>query len=147
MAIIDRAFSIHDDALQFRSRRSSVLAANIANADTPNYKARDMDFAAMMENAKSSHARFEMARTHQNHLEMSGQAGDDLVLYRNPLQASLDGNTVDMPSEQARFSENALQYQTSMTFLNNPSVNIVIPTSTLRSCGEHVAGRANCGGT
>lgn len=119
MAIIDRAFSIHDDALQFRSRRSSILAANIANADTPDYKARDMDFAAMMENAQSNRAGFDMARTHQRHFEMVGQAGDDVIQYRNPLQASLDGNTVDMASEQARFSENALQYQTSVTFLNS----------------------------
>ena len=78
-----------------------------------------MDFAAMMENAQSKNTSFDMSRTHQHHFDMVGQASDDIIQYRNPLQASLDGNTVDMATEQARFSENALQYQTSVTFLNS----------------------------
>lgn len=120
MSAIERAFSIHDDALMLRSRRSSMLAANIANADTPNYKARDMDFAAMMQKATSKQDSLTtLAQTHQRHLPVQPGPLNAEASYRNPLHASLDGNTVDMHVEQARFSENALQYQTSLTFLNS----------------------------
>lgn len=121
MSVIDRAFSIHDDAMVLRSRRTSVLAANIANADTPDYKARDMDFSALMKQAAatSQHKGVTIARTHQRHLSVAPAMSDDSLKYRNPLQASLDGNTVDMHAEQARFSENAFQYQTSFTLLSS----------------------------
>ena len=119
MSVIDRAFSIHDDAMMLRSRRSSILAANIANADTPDYKARDMDFTAMMQQAKTNQSnRFQMSRTHDNHLSAGTVQVDPNIKFRNPLHASLDGNTVDMHAEQARFSQNAVQYQTSLTMLN-----------------------------
>lgn len=120
MSAIDRAFSIHDDAMVLRSRRTSILAANIANADTPDYKARDMDFTAMMKQQQKgqSHS-FSMVQTHERHLPMSTTQINEAIKYRNPLHASLDGNTVDMHAEQARFSENAFQYQTSMTLMNS----------------------------
>lgn len=120
MSIIDRAFSIHDDAMILRSRRSSILAANIANADTPDYKARDMDFGAMMKSVQSGQPEnFSMARTSDRHLSVASPLTDNFIKYRNPLQASLDGNTVDMHAEQARFSKNAFEYQASLTFLNS----------------------------
>lgn len=120
MSIIERAFSIHDDAMMLRSRRSSILAANIANADTPDYKARDMDFAAMMKKVQSGQqSHFEMSRTNQHHLSATVQQVDPDIKYRNPLHAALDGNTVDMHAEQARFSKNAVEYQTSFSFLNS----------------------------
>jgi flagellar basal-body rod protein FlgB len=127
MSVIDRAFSIHDDAMQLRSRRSSILAANIANADTPNYKARDMDFTAMLKQAQSGQDRhFAMARTNDRHLSaQTGQANPD-IKYRNPLSASLDGNTVDIHVEQARFAQNAVQYQTSLTLLNGKIGNLLL---------------------
>lgn len=119
MSIIERAFSIHDDALQLRSRRSSILAANIANADTPAYKARDIDFSAMLQGMQSGqNNRFELTSTHQRHLAAGAVNASPEIGYRNPLHASLDGNTVDSHVEQAKFSENAVQYQTSLTFLN-----------------------------
>lgn len=122
MSVIDRAFSLHDDAMVLRSRRTSVLAANIANADTPDYKARDMDFTALMAHAAQAgqQKRVSIATTHERHLSVqSAPANNDSIKYRNPLQASLDGNTVDMHAEQARFSENAFQYQASLTMLNS----------------------------
>jgi len=119
MSVIDRAFSIHDDAMILRSRRTSILAANIANADTPDYKARDMDFSAMMTKAQTSQRDgFAIARTSDRHLSVTQSMGDGSIKYRNPLQASLDGNTVDMHAEQARFSKNAFEYQASLTLLN-----------------------------
>jgi flagellar basal-body rod protein FlgB len=121
MSIIDRAFSIHDDALALRSRRTSILATNIANSDTPNYKARDMDFSAVLKQAAQAgqNKSVTIAKTHDRHLSANPAASEDGLMYRNPLQASLDGNTVDMHAEQARFSENAFQYQTSFTLLSS----------------------------
>ena len=119
MSIIDRAFSIHDDAMILRSRRTSILAANIANADTPDYKARDMDFSSMLKQAATGQsAKLNMARTNDSHLSTGSAQIDPDIKYRNPLHASLDGNTVDSHVEQAKFSENAVQYQTSLTMLN-----------------------------
>ncbi len=119
MSVIDRAFSNHDDAMIVRSRRSSILAANIANADTPGYKARDMDFSAMLKSMQQpSESSFSMARTNARHLNAATTSIDPAIKYRNPINPSLDGNTVDMQTEQARFSENAVQYQTSLTLLN-----------------------------
>ncbi len=120
MSPIERAFSIHDDALMMRSQRSSILAANIANADTPDYKARDMDFTAMLQQIESGQDKqLRLASTHRRHIEGSDQPQFSAIRYRNPLQPALDGNTVDLHAEQARFSQNAMQYQTSMTMLNS----------------------------
>lgn len=120
MSVIDRAFSLHDDAMVLRSRRSSILAANIANADTPNYKARDMDFTSMMKRLdKGQQNSMVLARTSERHLGATASAVDSGIKFRNPLHASLDGNSVDMHAEQARFSQNAFQYQTSLTLLNS----------------------------
>ncbi len=119
MSVIDRAFSIHDDAMILRSRRTSILAANIANADTPDYKARDMDFSSMLKQAATGQQnRLSMTRTNDSHITAGSIQADPDVKYRNPLHASLDGNTVDSHVEQAKFSENAVQYQTSFTMLN-----------------------------
>jgi flagellar basal-body rod protein FlgB len=119
MSIIERAFSIHDDALMLRSQRAGILAANIANADTPNYKARDMDFPAMLERMQQGdESGFGLKRTHERHIAAEEPMFEGMIKYRNPMAPALDGNTVDMQMEQARFAENALQYQTSLTFLN-----------------------------
>lgn len=122
---IDRAFSVHDDALILRSRRTSILASNIANADTPNYKAKDMDFSAMLKQAQSQDSAFSMRQTHDNHISNHQPLQTEAILYRNPLNPSLDGNTVDMHVEQAKFSENAVQYQSTYTFLNSKITGLI----------------------
>lgn len=130
MAInFERAFSIHDDALIMRGKRASILASNIANADTPNFKARDIDFQSMLKQADNQQTKnLNMVSTHRQHIELnSGSLSNASLKYRNPLHASLDGNTVDSHVEQAKFSENALQYQTSFTFLNS-SINSIMKT-------------------
>ncbi len=115
----DRAFSIHDDALLLRGQRSSILASNIANVDTPNYKARDIDFGAVLREATEQKSdRVELAGTHRNHIKPTSDLTAVTLKYRNPLHPSLDGNTVDGHVEQARFAENAMHYQASFTFLN-----------------------------
>jgi len=123
---IDRAFSVHDDALMLRSRRTSIIASNIANADTPNYKAKDMDFGSMLKKAQVSDQQFAMKTTNSQHLTELKPLQSFSVMYRNTLNPSLDGNTVDMHVEQAKFSENAVKYQSSFTFLNSKINNLML---------------------
>lgn len=113
----DKALGIHPQALLVRAQRAEVLANNIVNADTPNYKARDLDFKAILAGAQEPELK--MARTHAGH--DSGLISPDLaadMMYRTPLQPSIDGNTVDLQSEQAAYAKNALDLQASFTFLN-----------------------------
>lgn len=120
---LDAAFNFHQQALGLRQERQKVLASNIANADTPGYKARDMDFASELEKAVSqgrpAQGGLELARTSARHLAGQGLAspGHDL-LYRVPAQPSLDGNTVDMDRERSQFADNSVRYQAALTILN-----------------------------
>jgi flagellar basal-body rod protein FlgB len=115
--MFDNIFGIHEQALLLHGQRLGVLATNIANADTPNYKARDIDFSAVL--SHTDEAPLTLAVTQSSHISMSdgSSPGADLK-YRNPYQASLDGNTVEMPVEQAAFSENNVRYQASLGFIN-----------------------------
>ncbi len=124
MAInFDSALGIHDDALMLRARRAEVLANNIANADTPNYKARDIDFAAVLgriQNGATESSELPMQRTNSQHL--NGFIEPDLaadLMFRTSVQPSIDGNTVDVQQEMARYTDNALRYQASFRFLND----------------------------
>ena len=122
MAIsLDSAMGIHEQALHARVKRAEVLANNLANADTPGFKARDIDFSSMMEQARQSLGGVSMEKTHERHMDTSsdgpmGQSSE--LLYRVPHQPSVDGNTVDAQQEQARFMRNAMDYQASFEFLN-----------------------------
>jgi|SRR5690606_7520404 len=117
----DRALGVHEQALAFRAERASVLANNIANADTPNFKARDLDFASVLEAQQSGDQRsVQMTRTHANHLQVESLIDQAAGLrYRTPSQPSIDGNTVEVQAEQARYTENAVDFQASFTFLNS----------------------------
>jgi flagellar basal-body rod protein FlgB len=110
--MFDNVFGIHERALLLHGQRVSILANNLANADTPNFKARDIDFAG--------ETSLPVATTDGAHFSISnGEVPDGELMYRNPYQAALDGNTVEMPVEQAAFSENNVRYQASLTFINN----------------------------
>lgn len=113
---LDTALGIHAQALALRARRAEVLAANLANADTPGYKARDLDFASALAGAQGE--RITLMATARGHLSGEAAAGRGALLYRMPLQPSIDGNTVDTQTEYAEFARNALQYQASLSFLN-----------------------------
>ena len=118
---LDEALRFHQTALSLRAARQELLASNIANADTPNYKARDVDFSSALQNALAGAAsRLPAARTSPMHLE--GNAGGSIlgapVMYRKPVQPSADGNTVDMDVERAQFTDNALRYEASVKFLS-----------------------------
>lgn len=101
----DSALGVHAQALQLRSQRTQLLAANLANASTPGYQARDMDFAAAMANSAVDDGVWSF-----------GEGSD--ALYRVPNHPSQDGNTVEVGVEQALFSQNASDFQTTLTFLN-----------------------------
>lgn len=117
---IDNALGMMPEALSLRAQRTSVLANNIANSDTPGYKARDIDFQSVLktrlENAGS--ATGSIKRTHATHLDTHAPIGREALQYRMPLMASLDENTVDTQLEQAAFAENSTQFLTALRFLN-----------------------------
>ncbi|WP_299183710.1 flagellar basal body rod protein FlgB [uncultured Neptuniibacter sp.] len=118
MAIsFDAALGIHEDALLHRARRAEVLANNIANADTPNFKARDVEFSHVLENAtKLQIKQTATAAQHKTELLEPDLAAD--MMFRIPNQPSVDGNTVELQQEMARYTENSLDYQASFQFLN-----------------------------
>jgi|SRR3984957_19290106 len=117
--MFDNIFGIHEQALLLHGQRIGVLANNLANADTPNYKARDIDFAAVL-GASGDQLPLTVSITHAAHITpLEGELPSGELKYRNPYQASLDGNTVEMPVEQAAFSENNVRYQASLQFINS----------------------------
>ncbi len=124
----DKALGIHEKALGFRAQRAEVLANNITNADTPNYKARDMDFSSVLaaESDKQQSGRFALDRTNTRHIDAQGLAmGDEALKYRTPTQPSVDQNTVDAQVEQANYTENAIGFQASFTLLNSKFKGLV----------------------
>lgn len=104
---LDNYLGIHPQALQLEAKRNELLAANLANVDTPNYKARDIDFKSALAAAAGA--------------DPAGAPADDATLlkYRVPMQPALDGNTVDEQLEQSAFAENNVRYQATLTFLNS----------------------------
>jgi len=121
---IDNFLGVHAQALVLESRRTQLLAANIANVDTPNYKARDLDFKTALANAASadgggSGGTLALRATNSAHQpgNAAGVNNDPALLYRVPMAPALDGNTVDEQLEQAAFAENSVRYQATLTLL------------------------------
>ena len=113
--------SQHEQALKFRALRNQVLSSNIANADTPGFKARDFDFSNALKHAQGDSLR--MMGTNDMHLGVgrgleSSFTSAEALKYRIPTQPTLDGNTVETDVEQAAFAENALMYRASLAFLD-----------------------------
>jgi len=118
MAInFEKALGIHPEALAVRAKRAEVIASNIANADTPGYKARDMDFKSALAQA-SQKLQSGMSRTHDKHFDVRTELNNN-VQFRMPDQADTgDGNTVDAQVERNLYLENSMQYQASIQFLS-----------------------------
>ena len=118
---MNNALDFQQAALGLRAQRQQILAGNIANADTPNYKARDFDFSTALKEAvagRASGGGISLAATSSRHLQgTADSSGSARLLYRTPAQASADGNTVEMDAERAKFSENAIQYEAGLTFI------------------------------
>lgn len=106
----NKALGMHPDALRLRAERTKILASNIANESTPEYQARDIDFAATLRTMQSEQG--------EGGEGLSLDTGESDLMYRVPYHRSQDGNTVELGVEQAAFSQNALDFQTSLTFLN-----------------------------
>lgn len=109
------ALGIHEQALGVRVKRAEVLANNLVNADTPGFKARDIDFKKILGAARED--QLEMSQTNSMHINPESP-GEDRLLYRNPTQPAIDGNTVDSQLETANYMKNAMDYQASFQFLN-----------------------------
>lgn len=116
MAGIDNIFGIHEQALRVRSKRIEMIANNIANVDTPGYKARDLDFKAIL--AKQASEGNQLAITNDKHIKTAVSPAGGQTLYRIPTQPSVDGNTVEIDVEKAEFAKNAIEYQATFSFLN-----------------------------
>ncbi len=118
--LFDRQIQFHQTALNLQAHRQQMIASNIANADTPNYKAKDVDFRAALQAAlKASSSAVPLATTQSGHIQGGGAPTlEGLTGYRAELQSAVDGNTVNMDVERAAFAENALHYEASVTFIN-----------------------------
>jgi len=121
---LDTYLGVHQDALKLYAQRTAVLANNIANADTPNYKAQDVDFRAVLASTGSpttGGAPLALATTSGAHASGAGATPGTTtgLKYRVPLAPSLDGNTVDVQLEQAAFADNSVRYQAALTFLSS----------------------------
>lgn len=116
MNLLNNALGVHERALNVKSRRLEILAQNIANADTPHFKARDIDFKAVMNAAQQDTA---MKTTQQGHFEIGQGLDADGLRYRTPFNTSFDGNTVEMSVEQAQYGKAAADYQATLNFLES----------------------------
>ena len=118
MNLLDRTFGLHSQALKVRSQRMEVLAQNIANADTPYYKARDIDFRAVL-NGMSDGNDMKISATNRKHYALGEAVNDPGLLYRVPFNTAFDGNTVELSVEQAQYGKAAADYQATLQFLEN----------------------------
>lgn len=115
-------FSLVERSLKLCEDRASLLASNIANSSTPNYKARDFDFQSAMKQAGSQAA---LITTNAQHLKSSNSVGGQTLAYRVPMQVSMDENTVDDEIERKNFISNSIKYQASLTFAQNEMGTLV----------------------
>jgi flagellar basal-body rod protein FlgB len=127
---LDSYLGVHADALKVQSQRMEVLANNLANVDTPNYKARDIDFRSALAAAGAPGSNLSLTTTSAGHVGGTSTAADGpdasgSMKYRVPLAPSLDGNTVDAQMEQAAFADNTVRYQATLTFLSARLKNLM----------------------
>jgi flagellar basal-body rod protein FlgB len=129
---LDDYLRFNETALSLRSQRQEVLASNIANADTPNYKARDIDFTNALQGAlsRATQPQGPLKTTAPAHIAEGPLDGKTLpdgtpVLYRNVVQGAVDGNTVDMDTERTQFADNALRYEAGITMINHQIHNLL----------------------
>jgi flagellar basal-body rod protein FlgB len=118
---LDSTFRFYQDAANLRAHRQQLIASNIANADTPKYKARDINFSSALQGALAgSSGVVTLATSVPNHIAPPASAMPDApLLYRAAVQGSVDGNTVDMDVERSQFADNAIHYEANLTFISN----------------------------
>jgi flagellar basal-body rod protein FlgB len=124
---LDNALNFHQTALNVRAARQELLSSNIANGDTPNYKARDIDFSSVLSDALSSNTN-KTGLTTTSPMHLASKSENSIVsqaLYRVPQQPSADGNTVEMDAERAKFADNSIKYDASLTFISGQIRNLM----------------------
>ena len=120
---INEVLAFHQEALKLRAYRQQILASNISNADTPHYKAKDFNFSEALSRAldgaeKSNTVNLQI--TSSRHIDATVNSGGNVqLLYRLPIQDSIDGNTVDLDLERNHFADNAIHYEANLIFINN----------------------------
>ena len=122
MDSIKKQLTFFGSALNIRNKRNDIIASNIANAATPNYKARDINF---LDEFKKVTNTGEIKTTHSNHIPTKNYNKSGKAFYRDPVIASLDGNTVELSVEQMQFAENTMKYQTTLKFLNGKITKMI----------------------
>ena len=122
MDSIKKQLTFFGSALNIRNKRNDIIASNIANAATPNYKARDINF---LDEFKKVTNTGEIKTTHSNHIPTKNYNISGKAFYRDPVIASLDGNTVELSVEQIQFAENTMKYQTTLKFLNGKITKMI----------------------
>jgi flagellar basal-body rod protein FlgB len=130
---LDQAMQFNEAALSLRGQRQQIIASNIANADTPNFKARDIDFTKALQGAMSRAAggpSASLATTSSAHLTAAGTVGGSsgasaALMYRLPQQGSIDGNTVEMDNERNQFADNAIRYEAGLTLISTQIKNML----------------------
>ena len=122
MDSINKQLTFFGGALNIRNKRNDIIASNIANAATPNYKARDINF---LDEFKKVTNTGDIKITHSNHIPTKNYNISGKAFYRDPVIASLDGNTVELSVEQMQFAENTMKYQTTLKFLNGKITKMI----------------------
>ncbi|MFZ6709251.1 flagellar basal body rod protein FlgB [Undibacterium sp. TC9W] len=125
---LDDFLKFHEAALSLRGQRQQLLASNIANADTPNYKAKDIDFSSALSHALGQNLNQSptaLSKTTDQHIDTPGSVAGMTPQYRPTVQGSVDGNTVDMDVERNQFTDNALRYEASLTIINMQIKNML----------------------
>ena len=113
---LKQQFEVFSNSLGLRNKKNEILASNIANAATPNYKARDFDFETELARALSVGS---LKTSSEGHIALATKNLPNKIQYRKPLQPSMDGNTVELQVEQMEFAENSVRYQTTLNFINS----------------------------
>lgn len=126
---LDRELRFQQEALTLLNKRQNILASNVANADTPGYLARDIDFSAQLKSAierENNSGPLALTLTSGRHIAASASVLDDAaLLYRVPDQPAADGNTVDMDRERVNFADNSVRYQSGLTILGTQIKNMM----------------------
>ena len=120
MKIFDSVFGVHESAMKLRQDRLGLLSENIVNSETPNYKAKDLDFKKAMK-ASVSDMNVSLKQTHGSHMDHRnlGRLGDAEIIYRNPMNPAADGNTVEAHYEQSEFGKETARYMATVQFIEN----------------------------
>lgn len=124
---LDKVFGVDQQAMLLHSKRAELIANNLANADTPNFQARDIDFQQVLRQAQEGNDGAQLKTTQPGHIANGTPVGDlnADILYRVPMQPSIDGNTVDTQLEKSHFMQNAVQYEASLQFLSGKIKSIL----------------------